>query len=521
MTIKRTFAVCIILCVVSLMVWCLYITRVQVFTKTYNHSERDTSEGLGEVSGANKLIPYIKNTTFGFVTTDAVSDTVRPKNDSEIEEKEKHGDPKLEVGESFTLTPTLGSVSSVDACKQVQKTGFMNRKWVTHHTPHIDVSCNKLRAGDLHEQKRVKSIVKNWHNSISDSEYFEDFKNCSKTVQDFVTGFYSSPSESNFPIAFEMLIFYKEGRIQQYLRLLKFLYRPQNVYCIHIDKKSPEWWTKEIQRFASCFPNIIIAEQPVEITYATATILYGHFSCLKDLVESNLKWEYVITLHSTELPLVTNKEMVDGLKLFNGSNFIPKGVDVSTSNSQLRNWITYKVLSIRDGTWVKLSKEKLDPVPYNIQLYKSGASANSALSRMFVEFIFKDEHAIALADWLKDVHSAVEFFFSTVNHFPTAPGGFATLKNKKLLNAELAHREWSHDILKNHKLCVNLKVVHDICIVSAGDLPRLSKASKEKEWWFFNKYFINYDHVVMDCMEELLLDRNIHEYKSDCENHSS
>jgi len=33
---------------------------------------------------------------------------------------------------------------------------------------------------------------------------------------------------------------------------------------------------------------------------------------------------------------------------------------------------------------------------------------------------------------------------------------------------------------------------------------------------FFNKYFMEWDHVVMDCMEQQLVEQNMLEYKQDC-----
>lgn len=381
---------------------------------------------------------------------------------------------------------------------------------VTVHHPVVNASCSRLSKGDKMETKRVKAQLKQWRSSISDSEFLRSLSsNCSLTRQEFKDSFYISSIEESFPIAFDMLVYYKEGRVQQYIRLLKYLYRPQNVYCIHIDDKSPEWWKGMLTEVASCFPNMVIASNPVVIQYATATILYGHMRCLKDLL--NYKWKYVITLHATELPMVTNREIVKHLMTLKGNSFINKGWRADAANSQVKSWITYKVKSINNGKWVVLTDEMLDQVPHNITLYKSGSSANSALSRSLVEFIFTNHKAQDLLEWLKDVHSAVEFFFSTVNQMPESPG-HSEITNDE----ELAHRVWSHEIRKDRRLCKDMKIVHDICIVSSADLPRLTRLSGIKKYWFFNKYFIDYDHVVMDCMEKMLIQRNLQEYNHDC-----
>ena len=51
--------------------------------------------------------------------------------------------------------------------------------------------------------------------------------------------------------------------------------------------------------------------------------------------------------------------------------------------------------------------------------------------------------------------------------------------------------------------------LHGICIPTSADLPQIKRIM---EWnvWFFNKYFMKDDHVVMDCVEEVLVRNNKH-----------
>ena len=464
----------------------------------FSHPVAHTVE-VSVAASKNQLgFHYKKNETIGTVAS--IGQVVQQPA-SNNNSKDKNGTASYPTGANFD-----------EGCEELRNVKlFKTSRQITYHHPHIAASCSLLTEGNKYELGKVNAQRKKWKSNVSDGEFLEGLhNNCDRVRQEFNHLSYSSSQERSFPIAFEMLIYYKEGRIQQYIRLLKFLYRPHNAYCIHIDKKSPQWWKDHIHSFSSCFHNILIADDPVEIKYATATILDAHLRCLKTLLHSGIYWHYVITLHATELPLVTNREMVEHLKLLNGVNFINKGLVANSANSQVRDWMTYKVKSVNKGTWVVLSKERLDKPPHNIRVYKSGSSANSALSRGFVKFLFDNHKVQDLLRWLKDVHSAVEFFFSTVNQMPEAPGHSDDIN-------ELAHREWSHDIAKDHRLCRESKIVHDICIVSSADLPRLTKLSKDKVYWFFNKYFIGYDHVLMDCMEKLLVQRNIKEYEKDCE----
>lgn len=381
--------------------------------------------------------------------------------------------------------------------------------------------CGQLISGaNSSLYPNLRNALKGWESRLSDWTFLELLtRNCSKTYHDFASSSYTSKGEHNFPIAYEMLIYYKKTRVQQYIRLLKNLYRPHNYYCIHIDKKSSPKWTGLIQEFASCFPNIVVTKKQIRVEYARSSILYAHFECFKELMAMSSKWKYVISLHGTELPLTTNREIVETLKKMNGSNVIAKGTNAKHLKGEKRKWLTHQVVSTHNGRWVALTNTTLGPIPYNMTVYKSAASANSAFSRRFIQFILTSAKARAFSRFLNDVHSGVEFFFSTMNAQPEAPGGFHTISNETKLPL-VAQRDWTHVILKHRYICKGRKVIHDICIVSSSDLPRLYEASSKKLWLFHNKYFIEYDHVVMDCMERALLQRNHHEYIQDCQRHT-
>ena len=381
--------------------------------------------------------------------------------------------------------------------------------------PTQPLNCSKIFSQDENYIENVYHGLNQTTDKIFDSD--KNFtaslvSNCSLTFNDFSNSFYVSKIEKHFPLAFEMLIYYKPLRIQQYIRLLKNIYRPQNVYCIHIDKKAPQWWSQSLKDIANCFPNVIIARNPLDVIYASSRILYAHFKCFQELLESTHEWKYVISLHGTEIPLVTNKQMVEVLQKMNGSNIIDKGVEAVKHNTY-NTWLIHKAVLVNNIT-VRITKEQLGAIPYNISVYKTAASANSAFSKEFINFMFSDKRAIAFAEYLKYVKTAVEFYFSTINLLPDAPGGLHTLPLRFKMPL-IAQRDWMYSESNLKGYCEDHQIVHKMCIVSIRDLPRLKRASENMSWWFHNKYFVEYDHVVMDCMENLLLQRNWMEYKMD------
>lgn len=358
-------------------------------------------------------------------------------------------------------------------------------------------------------QKSLAHGVSSQNSKASDGNFIHELmQNCTYTYNDFSNRYYSSDIEKAFPIAFEILIYYKPLNIQQYVRLLRTLYRPQNAYCIHIDRSSPKWWINDVKNFLSCLPNVIVASNSIDVVYATSGILYAHLRCFSELLQSGLKWKYVVSLHGTELPMLTNRQMVMQLKKMNGSNIIMSGSNASKS-SEYYSWISREFENNAFGKKVK--------VPTDFTIFKSAASANSAISRDMVHFMLNDKKSVRLKNFLKKTKTAVEFFFSTVNHFSNAPGGLHTL-SKHFRMPLIAQRDWLFGPRYRIRsgFCEGRRVYHNICIVTAYDLPRLLKSSKSSAYWFHNKYFIKYDHIVMDCMDTLLSERNQEEYKHDC-----
>ena len=383
------------------------------------------------------------------------------------------------------------------------------------HTPRVTASCKLLFNGDNVESRRVRSSMNSWRNSVTDREFLEKLtSNCTQLRRDFSSSFYTSTMEREFPLAYLYLVHYKEGLIQQMIRMMKLHYRPQNVYCIHIDNKSIDWWKLLIRKFSLCFPNVIVPQQNVAIVYATTRILHAHLTCFRELLKSDVKWEYAFNLHSTELPLATNRELVELAKSMRGMNIIDHGEDLSRTNisASSKKKVTHSVKWNEHGKLFYSYRKKFRP-PFHITIYKSAASANSGLTRKFVKFMLANKRAKFLARYLKSFPSAVEFFFSTVNHFLDAPGGGALPKGQKM--PLLVKRIWFYQT-KNSTLCREKHFIHKICIASSSDLPWIREAMKKRWFYFLNKYWLGYDNVLMDCIENALVQRNIEEYKRDC-----
>ena len=413
-------------------------------------------------------------------------------------------------------TPPLNFPANFSAeCSVLPPNFGASYRHLTRHSPQVPASCELLFKGDYSERSRVRNLLNDWENFVDDKYYLRKLSlNCTKTREMFYDNFYTSSVERNFPLAYIMLAHHKEGVIHQYLRLLKFLYRPHNVYCIHLDFKSPIWWKILVENFSNCFSNIIIVSK-VDVVYGTVRILHAHLSCFRELLKTNLPWRYAINLHGTELPLTTNRVLVELTRSMRGVNIIDKGTNVTESHARhARRKFMLRVAWSEKGNRIYHKRSDFH-TPFNMTLFKSTASTNSALTREFVSFMLSDKRAKALLRYLSDFESAVEFFFSTINHFPDAPGNVYLLEKGRKMPL-LAQRIWKFQTLNNSSLCMERKMYHRICIVSASDLPWLRMIMDKRSFYFLNKYWIEYDHVVMDCMEDLLVEKNVEEFSRDC-----
>ncbi len=135
-----------------------------------------------------------------------------------------------------------------------------------------------------------------------------------------------------------LLIFY----ILQVERLLRAIYQPQNVYCIHADLKSPEGFHKAIRRLADCFDNVFIASKLEKVQWGGISKVFADLHCMEDLLLSPVKWTYFINLCGQDFPLKTNLEIVRQLKAYTLLNCIDSNL---VNGSRFENRFKYKYYS--------------------------------------------------------------------------------------------------------------------------------------------------------------------------------
>jgi len=143
---------------------------------------------------------------------------------------------------------------------------------------------------------------------------------CFRSRLGYFTTADTTPEERAFPIAFSLLTY---EDLEQTERLLRLVYRPHNLYCIHVDRKSDPEVHRGIKAMADCLLNVIVARPTINVTWGEITVLQAELLCIKHLLaHSGVHWKYFINLVGRDLPLRTNEELVKILDAYGGANDI-------------------------------------------------------------------------------------------------------------------------------------------------------------------------------------------------------
>ena len=176
--------------------------------------------------------------------------------------------------------------------------------------------CQPLIAGDTSSSTRPNSTF------ITDAVYAQRTRpeHCSCFRSDL--GYFVSPEdttdeERQFPIAFSLLTY---ENLDQTERLLRLIYRPQNIYCIHVDAKSPAVFYKRLEAIANCLDNVFTAKPPISVNWGKISVVHAELLCMRQLLQKHKRWKYFINLVGRDFPLRTNYELVKILKAYDGAN---------------------------------------------------------------------------------------------------------------------------------------------------------------------------------------------------------
>ncbi|XP_011914332.1 PREDICTED: beta-1,3-galactosyl-O-glycosyl-glycoprotein beta-1,6-N-acetylglucosaminyltransferase 7 [Cercocebus atys] len=290
--------------------------------------------------------------------------------------------------------------------------------------------------------------------------------NCSRISQGlhFITRPLST-EEGDFSLAYIITI-HKE--LAMFVQLLRAVYVPQNVYCIHVDEKTPKKYKTAVQTLVNYFENVFISSKREKMAYAGFTRLQADINCMKELVHSKFQWNYVINLCGQDFPIKTNREIVHYIRSkWKDKNITPGAIQPPHINNRFK-----------------------DKPPHNLTIYFG--SAYYVLTRKFVEFILTDIRAKDMLQWSKDIRSPEQHYWVTLNQLKDAPGATPDAGWEGTVRAI----KWKSEEGNVHDGCKG-RYVQDICVYGPGDLPWLVQSSS----LFAYKFEPSTDPLVVTCLE--------------------
>uniref|UniRef100_A0A3Q3XGL7 Glucosaminyl (N-acetyl) transferase 3, mucin type n=1 Tax=Mola mola TaxID=94237 RepID=A0A3Q3XGL7_MOLML len=365
--------------------------------------------------------------------------------------------------------------------------------------PEAAYNCSAILQGDTEEIEKAAllSLSKAFLETvrIPDEYYINATQDCRtfRVIRKYLQ-YPLSQEEEDFPLAYSMVVHHKN-----FERLLRAIYAPQNIYCVHVDKKSAPSVRSAITAITSCFPNVFITSQAVDVVYAGWPRVQADLNCMADLHYSKKKWKYFINLCGQDFPLKTNLEIVRMLRSLKGGNSLE-----SEEMPQGKKWRVSKVHQIVAGS-IKTTEKEKGPSPFKLPILSGNAYI--VVNRGYVRSVLESEQVQALIEWAKDTYSPDEFLWATIQRIPGVPG--STWPNRKYdmtdVNAITRLVKWRwHEGIHGSPGAVYPKChgrhLREICVYAAGDLQWML----EQHHLFANKFDTDSDPIAIYCLEKYL-----------------
>lgn len=359
------------------------------------------------------------------------------------------------------------------------------------------INCSRIAQGD---QEAVTVALldnldfKKKRKPFTDTDYLNMTRDCEhfKAQRKFIQHPLSK-EEADFPLAFSMVV---HEKIENFERLLRAVYAPQNIYCIHVDEKSPETFKEAVKAIISCFPNVFMASKLVRVVYASWSRVQADLNCMEDLLQSSVPWKYFLNTCGTDFPIKTNAEMVLALKMLNGKN----SMESETPGPKASRWkYHYEVTDT-----ISITSKMKDPPPYNLPIFTGNAYI--VASRGFVQHVLENPKSRQLIEWVKDTFSPDEHLWATLHRAPWMPGSIPN--HPKFHTSDMAaiarlvkwqYHEGDVSMGAPYGPCSGIHQ-RGICIYGIGDLPWIL----HNPHLFANKFDPKVDDNVLQCLEEYL-----------------
>ncbi|XP_017286693.1 beta-1,3-galactosyl-O-glycosyl-glycoprotein beta-1,6-N-acetylglucosaminyltransferase 4 [Kryptolebias marmoratus] len=304
-----------------------------------------------------------------------------------------------------------------------------------------------------------------------------------------------SEEERDFPLAYSLVVHKSAWMVE---RLIRAIYSPNNIYCIHYDQKSSAQFISAMESLSHCLPNVFIASKREAVFYASISRLKADLNCLSDLIRSEVKWRYVVNLCGQDFPLKSNIELVSELRRLNGSNML----ETSRPSKMKRQRFTFHYeiqdMSFEYQKLPVITKKEKSPPPHGIEMFIG--NAYFVLSREFVLHLNSSDVVRDFLAWSEDTYSPDEHFWATLVRLPGVPGEVPrSLPDITDLMSKTRLVKWHYLEENLYPPCTG-EHVRSVCIFGAAEMRWLLNYGH----WFANKFDPKVDPILIQCLEEKL-----------------
>ena len=243
-----------------------------------------------------------------------------------------------------------------------------------------------------------------------------------------------------------------------------------------------------------CLPNVFVTKRDVDVAYFHISILQAQLNCMKELLQSQVEWKYLINLVGQDIPLYNNFQIVRALEGLNGLNNI-ESIEMPAKHLHRINHV-YRFQKVPQGRWhaayiYKQLPNQISPPPDNITIYKGSTLA--ALTRDFCAFLQHSRLAANLFNWLKQVLAPEECFYASLQRLPGVPGGYHGDHNKWVMRSI----RWYYS--PGNPRCYG-RWLRDVCVLGFGDLSWVM-GKENRLNLFAQKVPFDFDQRFLDCVD--------------------
>lgn len=212
------------------------------------------------------------------------------------------------------------------------------------------------------------------------------------------------PSINQVSIAYFILV---HRFPEQFKRLFKAIFHPENYYLIHLDKKTSAGIYDEVVDFLQDYPHTYIM-QSENIIWGGYSMVQAELNGMNYLLNLNLNWDFFINLSGQDFPLRSQIIIRDFLTKNKGNNFI-KIANQIVNRPETMNRIENFFLETDSG---------FSGIPFNRAFMKNVVPYIGGqwmiLTRQSCEFICNSGEALKFEEYYLNTLIADESFFQTV-----------------------------------------------------------------------------------------------------------